>query len=176
MSCDLLPSTSPGPHIVGDVLMVLGGGYDLLIAHPPCTYLSNSGVRHLHSVPSRNGSLPKVHGEARWKAMKDGAALFVALRDSGIPKICIENPIPHRYAREIIGDYTQIVRPWMFGEQETKATCLWLKGLPTLKPTEITPEEAHRHFVHEMPPSKDRWKLRSLTSLGMAQAMAEQWG
>jgi hypothetical protein len=173
-SCDLLPSERPGPHLQCEVEKVLDRDWDLMVAHPPCTYLTNAGVRHLHSVPSRNGVLCKVHGEARWQAMREGAALFRMLLDAPIARICIENPIPHRYAREIIGPYTQLIQPWQFGHGETKATCLWLKGLPPLTPTDVVAGREAR--VHRMPPGPDRWKERSRTFPGIAAAMAAQWG
>lgn len=174
ISCDLLSSELPGPHIQGDIRDVDLSKYDLMIAHPPCTYLTNAGVRHLHSVPSRNGILAKIHGEERWNLMREDARFFKFLLDAPIPRIAVENPIPHKYAREIIGTYTQIIQPWQFGHGETKATCLWLKGLPNLLPTDIV--EGREHRVHHTPPSKDRWKIRSRTLVGIAEAMAIQWG
>ncbi len=175
MSCDLLPTESPGPHYQGDVRDLLGEPWDLLIAHPPCTYLTNAGVRHLHSVPSKNGVLPKIHGAERWERMREGAALVRDLLQSSIARIGVENPVPHRYAVAEIGrKYDQIIQPWQFGHGETKATCLWLKGLPLLVPTNIV--EGREARIHKMPPSADRWKLRSLTYPGIAAAMADQWG
>ena len=173
-SCDLLPSEQPGNHIQQDVEYILGDGWDLLIGHPPCTYLTNAGVRHLHSVPSRNGVLAKIHGEERCRAMVADAAFFLALFTSNVPRIAIENPVPHRYARAFIGKYAQLYHPWMFGHGETKATCLWLKGLPPLHPTNIVSGRVPR--VHKEPPGPDRWKNRSRTLPGIAEAMAEQWG
>ena len=172
-SCDLLPTESPGPHLQCDVLTVLGEGWDLLIAHPPCTYLTNAGVRHLHSVPSRNGVVTKVHGAARWQAMREGAEFFNMLKNAPIERVCVENPIPHKYAREIIGRYSQLVQPWMFGHGEVKATCLWLKNLPPLVPTEVV--EGRYARCHLTTPGPDRWKLRSITYEGIATAMADQW-
>lgn len=171
-SCDLLPTEVDGPHIVGDVLAVLGNGWDLMIAHPPCTYLTNSGVSWLHKDP------------ARWALLDDGAAFFRAMLDAPIPRIAIENPIMHKHARERIGHaaYTQIVQPWMFGHPESKATCLWLKGLPPLLGTVDARQEMsrlpirERQRLHYLPPSKDRWKIRSTTYKGIAEAMAAQWG
>lgn len=171
-SVDLLPTDSEGPHIQGDVLERLTWTHwDLMIAHPPCTYLSNSGVTWLHRQ------------EGRWDKMREGAEFFKALKDASIDKICIENPIMHKYAKEIIGGtQTQIVQPWMFGHTEQKATCLWLKNLPPLVPTDNVKEEMmqlpdkERQRLHYLPPSKDRWKIRSTTFQGIADAMAEQWG
>ncbi len=175
-SCDLLPTEgNPEWHIQDDVLNHLDDGWDLMIAHPPCTYLTNAGVRHLYdSVVSCNGKRAAVHGEARWEAMKQAAAFFRQLLNADIPKICVENPIPHRYAVAEIGrKYDQLLQPWQFGHGETKATCLWLKGLPKLKPTNIVGGREAR--IHKMPPSKDRWKNRSRTYSGIADAFAEQW-
>lgn len=116
-SCDFEePEINADWHIYGDVLDVINDGWDLMIAHPPCTYLANSGVSHLHSIPSRTGKLPKVHGPERWDEMKKGAQFFKALLNAPIPKIAIENPIPHRYAvAEIGAKYTQVIQPRQFG-------------------------------------------------------------
>jgi hypothetical protein len=174
-SCDLLATEGdPQWHWQEDVLSVLGRErFDLMIAHPPCTYLTNAGVRHLHSVASKNGIVTKVHGEVRWQEMRKSAEFFKALLNAPVPHICVENPIPHRYAREIIGSYTQIIQPWQFGHGETKATCLWLRGLPPLTPTDIVDGRVPR--VHFASPGPDRWKERSRTMPGIAKAMAEQW-
>jgi hypothetical protein len=172
MSCDLLHTQRNGPHYQGDVFDVIGDGWDLMIGHPPCTYLANSGVCHLHTDPDR------------WKQLDEGAAFFKRLYESGIPKIAIENPIMHKYAKSRIGcgKQTQVVQPWMFGHTEKKATCLWLKGLPPLVETnnvkaamELLPINQQQR-LHYLPPSPDRWKLRSTTYQGIADAMAEQWG
>ena len=107
--------------------------------------------------------------------MRDGALFFRTLLEAPIDKICIENPIMHKYAKEIIGrNFTQSIQPWQFGHGETKRTCLWMKNLPQLKPTNIVSGREQR--LHRLPPSKDRWKLRSITYQGIADAMAEQWG
>lgn len=176
VSCDLLPADDGSRmHIEGDALDVLDMmPWDLLIAHPPCTYLTNAGVRHLHSVPSRTGKLPEVHGARRFAAMIDAGLFFQRFLSANVPRICVENPIPHKHARTFIGDYSQIVQPWQHGHGETKATCLWLKGLPPLKPSEVVAGREAR--VHRMAPAKDRWKARSVTFPGIAKAMAEQWG
>lgn len=184
VSCDLLPSDKDGPHIQGDVLEILGDGWDLMIAHPPCTYLTNSGVCHLHeNITSKNGVRAKVYGQARMEAMRAGAEFFNRLYHAPIKKVCVENPIPHKYAREIIGPYTQLIQPWMFGHGETKGTCLWLRGLPPLERTYrkgdlfANQEPSERvQRVHMMSPGADRWKKRSITYQGIADAMAEQWG
>jgi hypothetical protein len=171
-SCDLLPADDGSEyHYQGDVMDIINDGWDLLIGHPPCTYLCNSGVSWLHKQ------------EGRWDRMRDGAEFFKLLWESDIPRIALENPIMHKYAKEIIGtNQTQLVQPWMFGHAESKATCLWLKGLNPLIETNNVKEkwkslpkkEAQR--LHMLPPSKDRWKLRSETYQGIADAMAEQWG
>ena len=161
-SCDLLPTEAPGQHIQGDVLNILSDGWDLMIAHPPCTYLCNSGVRWLYEQ------------DDRWVKMEFAADFFRALLTAPINKIAIENPIPHKYAVSIMGrNYNQLIQPWQFGHGESKATCLWLKNLPELVPTDIV--EGREQRIHKLPPSKDRWKLRSTTYTGFAQAMAEQW-
>jgi len=157
MSCDLLPTESPGQHYQGDVFDIMGNGWDLMIAHPPCTHLAVSGARWF-----------------RDKYIEQAAALeFVRLLMSAdIPRIAIENPISIISSR--IRKPDQIIQPWQFGHGETKATCLWLKGLPKLKPTNIVSGRVAR--VHRMSPSKNRWKERSRTYQGIANAMAEQWG
>lgn len=176
MSCDLLPTESPGPHYQGDVRDVIGDGWDLMVAHPPCTYLSNAGVRHLHSIPSRNGVLPKVHGEARWEAMREGAELFRDLLNAPIPRIAVENPIMHKYAIGEVGrKQDQVVQPWMFGEPVQKAIALWLVGLPPLLASGPMCEERHQ-LVHRMSPSPDRAHKRSVFFPRVAAAMADQWG
>jgi hypothetical protein len=163
ISCDILPTDSLGPHYQGDVFDIIDQDWDLMIAHPPCTYLTNSGVRWLHERPER------------WGQLKDGAEFFKALLEADIPKIAVENPIMHKYAVDIIGRrQDQIVQPWQFGHGETKATGFWLKGLPKLQPTDIV--EGRQQRLHLLPPSKDRWKLRSTTYQGIADAMALQWG
>lgn len=170
-SCDLLPADDNSPyHIEGDVLEQLDKGWDMMIAHPPCTYLSNSGVSWLYK------------DESRWEKMRDGANFFKTLLSADIPLIAVENPIMHKYAVEIIGRrQDQVIQPWMFGHTERKATCLWLKGLPPLKETKNVKEEMLKlpkqvqQRLHYLPPSKDRWKIRSTTYQGIADAMAAQW-
>jgi len=163
-SCDLLPTEIPGQHIQGDVLSVLDDGWDLMIAHPPCTRLANSGVRWLHE---RN----------LWGDLKFAATFFKELLDAPIPKKAIENPIPHGYAVEIIGrKYDQIIHPWMFGHGETKATCFWLEELPLLKPTNIVEGRYPRVWLESGSKNNPKWKRRSRTYLGIAKAMADQWG
>lgn len=172
MSCDILPTDSPGPHYQGDVQNILGDNWDLMVAHPPCTYMTNSGVTWLHKDPTR------------WAKLDDAAAFFKLLLDAPIEKIAVENPIMHKYAKERIGGVkqTQVIQPWMFGHTEQKATCLWLKNLPPLAPTNDVKAEMlqlpdnERQRLHYLPPSADRWKLRSTTYIGIAEAMADQWG
>jgi hypothetical protein len=172
MSCDMLPTDVAGKHYQGSVLDVLDDGWDLMIAHPPCTYLTNAGVTWLHRDP------------ARWNLLDDGAAFFKVLLNSNIPRIAVENPIMHKYAKERIGGVrqSQVIQPWMFGHMEQKATCLWLKGLPLLTPTNNVKGEMmklpknQRERLFYMPPTPDRWKERSKTFTGIATAMADQWG
>ena len=172
MSCDILPTDVAGKHYQGNVLDVLEDGWDLMIAHPPCTYLTNAGVTWLHRDP------------ARWGMLDEGAAFFKVLLNANIPRIAVENPIMHKYAKERIGgiQQSQVVQPWMFGHMEQKATCLWLKGLPMLKPTNNVKDEMmklpknQRERLHYLPPGPDRWKERSKTFAGIAKAMADQWG
>ena len=162
VSCDLLPSDTPGPHIQGDVLPLLDQRWDMIIAHPPCTRLCNSGVCWLEK---RN----------LWDDMRQGAAFFKMFLDADCERIAVENPIPHKYAVAEIGrKYDQIIQPWQFGHGETKATCLWLKGLPPLQPTDIVDGREQR--LHRLPPGPDRAKKRSETYQGIADAFAEQWG
>ncbi len=164
MSCDLRPTESDGPHYQGPVRDVLGEQWDLMVAHPPCTYLANSGVRWLHE-----------RGECRWAKMMTGAEFFRSLLEADIPKVAIENPIMHKYAKRIIGrGQDQIIQPWQFGHGETKAICLWLRGLPPLKPTNNV--KGRKARVHRMPPSAEREKERSRFFRGIADAMAQQWG
>ena len=176
-SCDIEPTESrPERHFQIDAIEVAKSQeWDLLIAHPPCTYLTNAGVRHLHDhVKSRKGNRAGVYGSKRWVALHDSAMFFRSFMELSIGKVCVENPIPHKYARNIIGKYTQIIQPWQFGHGETKATCLWLKGLPDLVPTDIV--EGREPRIHRMSPGPDRAKERSRTFAGIAKAMANQWG
>lgn len=170
-SCDLLPADDGSPyHLQGDVTAYLSDGWDVMVGHPPCTRLANSGVAWLHK-------------RDLWAELDEATAFFRALLDAPIERIAIENPIPHKYALERIGrKYDQIVQPWMFGHPESKATCLWLKNLPPLQETNNVREEMlklparERQRLHYLPPSPERWKLRSTTYAGIADAMAEQWG
>lgn len=186
-SCDILPAEDNSPfHYQCDIFEILDKDWDLMVAHPPCTYLTNAGVRHLHEdVISKNGVRAKIYGKVRMALMEQAAKFFHALLNCRIPKVAIENPIPHKYAKAIIGSYQQIIQPWHFGEEQTKAVCLWLKNLPKLVPTNIvgpppkkmTQEQKRKwHRVHYMPPSKNRSKERSRFFKGIAAGMADQWG
>lgn len=165
ISCDFLDSESPGKHYKGDVMDILYHDWDLVIAHPPYTYLCNSGVRWLYN----NDGSKNIE---RWEKLKLATEFFTKFILHPSKKICIENPIPHKYAK--LKHYTQIIQPWQFGHGETKATCLWLRCLPKLIPTNIVDGRVPR--IHNMAPKKDRAKERSKTYLGIAQAMADQWG
>lgn len=172
-SCDLLPSDDgSNRHIVGDARDLLGEGWDLLIvAHPPCTRLCNSGVRWL-SVPPPGKTVDDMRNE-----LEEGAALFSAFWNAPIARIAVENPVMHRHAKALIENYqppAQSVQPWQFGHGEVKRTCLWLKGLPPLAPTDVVAGREAR--VHRMSPGPDRWKERSRFFAGIAAAMADQWG
>lgn len=171
-SADFLPTEGRADrHYQGNVLDVLDEGWDLLIAHPTCTFMANSGAKHLYiGAKKENGPDP-----ARWEAMREGAEFFLKLWNAKIPKIALENPIMMGHAKRIIGvPQTQIIQPWWFGHGETKATCLWLKGLRKLSATNIVGGREAR--VHRMSPGPDRWKERSRTLPGVATAFAEQWG
>lgn len=181
-SCDLLPAEDRSPyHLQMDARAPLhassdGKPWDLLIAHPPCTYLANSGARWLYQ-----GGRGRVKDPARWAAMHAGCDFFAALYHAPIARIAIENPIQHLYARDYLASawkvpsYTQTIQPYEYGHPETKRTCLWLRGLlPPLQPTCIVQGRTPR--VHHASPGPDRWKERSRTLQGIADAMAEQWG
>ena len=156
-SCDLLDTEIPGQHYKGDVLDILENGWDLMIAHPPCTYLAVSGARWW---------------KRRQAEQADAIRFVMMLANAPISKIAIENPIGKLSTAWRKPD--QIIQPWQFGHGETKATCLWLKGLPKLQPTRIVDGREER--IHREPPSPERWKNRSRTFTGIAAAMAEQWG
>ena len=168
MSCDLLPTEREGPHYQGSVLDVLGDGWDMMVAHPPCTHLAVSGAAHF--------------AKKRASGVQDEALDFVRLLlDAPIPKIALENPVSIISSR--IRKPDQIVHPWQFGHETTKATCLWLKGLPLLVPTQIVSKGERQ--VYASGKSSPIWhaktgggsgKARSMTFQGMADAMAAQWG
>jgi hypothetical protein len=166
MSCDLLDTDRDGPHYKGDVLDIINDGWDIMIAHPPCTYLASSGLHWNKRIPGRS--------ELTEKALE-----FISiLLNCNIPKIALENPIGCISSR--IRKPDQIIQPWMFGEDASKATCLWLKGLPHLVPTDVIKKDRYSNQTasgqNKLPPSPDRWKIRSETYQGIADAMAKQWG
>lgn len=166
VSCDLLPTESPGPHIQGDVLALLDGDWDLMIAHPPCTYLAVSGLHWNKRVEGRS-------------ALTAEALEFIRrLLAAPIPRIALENPVG--CISTAIRKPDQIVQPWMFGEDASKKTCLWLKGVERLEPTKVLTRVRYANQTpsgqNKLGPSPDRWKLRSVTYHGLAEAMAEQWG
>lgn len=185
-SCDLLPDErGSNRHIRADIRSVLGDGWDLIVvAHPPCTRLCNSGVRWLTKAP------PGKTLDQMWRELDEGAALFSDMWNAPAPHIAVENPVMHRHAKERIKDYepfAQSVQPWEYGDWEVKRTCLWLRNLPPLARTFSTIAEAAAarglpveaqpdQRVFRMPPGADRAKERSRFFPGIAAAMAEQWG
>lgn len=172
MSCDLLPTDAPGPHYQGDVRDILHDGWDLMIGHPPCTYLSVSGM-HWTTRGLRDPQLTE-----------DALELVRLLMDAPIPRIAIENPVSVISSR--IRKPDQIINPYQFGHDASKKTCLWLKNLPILQPTQyVEPRMVNGRprwgnqtdsGQNRLPPSKDRWKIRSETYAGISAAFAEQWG
>jgi hypothetical protein len=168
-SCDLLPAETHGNHYQGNVLDIIEDGWDLMIAHPPCTYLASSGLHWNKRRPDR-------------QAFTDAAVAFVQrLLSAPIPRIAVENPIGALSTRVRKPD--QIIQPWQFGHDASKATCLWLVNLPLLVPTDVLPGGRLARRANQtasgqnkLGPSPDRWKQRSLTYPGIAQAMADQWG
>lgn len=172
-SCDILPAEDgSNRHIQCDFRDLLDKGWDLLaVLHPPCTRLCNSGVRWLSSPPPGR-TAREMHDE-----LVAAADLFSTAWNAPIERVCVENPIMHRHAKALISGYqppAQIIQPWQFGHGETKATCLWLRNLPPLQPTNIVDGRTAR--IHRMPPGKDRWRERSRTYQGVSEAMAQQWG
>ena len=158
VSCDLLPTEEPSvPHFQGDVLELINLGWDLMVAHPPCTHLAVSGARWFKD---------------KKEEQKEALEFVRILLDAEIPQIALENPVSIISSQ--IRKPSQTIQPWQFGHGETKRTCLWLKGLPNLEPTDIV--EGREQRIWKLPPSADRWKLRSKTFTGIAQAMANQWG
>ena len=156
ISCDLLPTESDGPHYQGDVTDILNDGFDLMVAHPPCTHLAVSGSRHFWR---------------KEKEQKEALDFVRLLMNAPIKRWCIENPIS--VISSCIRPPDQIIQPWQYGHGECKSTCLWLKNLPKLKATNIVAGREQR--IHMVPPGPDRWKIRSTTYLGIAKAMALQW-
>lgn len=205
-SCDYLESLDGSPHhIVGDARLLLGSEWDLLIAHPPCTYLCNSGVRWLTNQYDYVNNPPDTHEarreeqrvSQRWLDLTYARAFFLTLWNAPIPKIVIENPIPHKYAH--LPKYSQTIQPYWFGDNASKRTCLWLKGLDSLLvPPETSWASPHividknglphkvygtntwsekaQKVVQTDPRTEDRGHLRSLTYPGIAEAFAKNWG
>lgn len=179
-SCDLLPAEDGGDHIQGDVLDVIDQGWDLMVAHPPCTRLTNSGVRWLHVPPTGKTS------EEMWGELELACEFYRRLRNAPIKRKAIENPVMHKYARvrvDLIKNARQVVQPWWFGDPFFKATGLELHGLPRLRATNrLNPPSQNSvdykawSAVHRATPGPNRWKDRSRTFPGMAEAMADQWG
>jgi hypothetical protein len=180
ISCDILPTELPGPHYQGSVTDILyEENWDMIIAHPPCTYITNSGVRWLFNKED------DTRNEERWASMIEACNFFNLFLEHSCAKVCVENPIPHKHAKELLKcDYTQSIQPYQFGHLEKKRTCFWLKGLPMLLPSSyVIREHMERDLpksvtdrIHYMSPSPNRQKLRSKFYAGIAQAMAEQWG
>jgi hypothetical protein len=170
MSCDILETESPGKHYKGDVRDVLGGGWDMMVAHPPCTYLTVSANKWYKDQSERKSGT--LVGQARRDAREEAIFFFMLLMTSNVSKIAIENPIGVLSSRYRKPD--QVIQPWQFGHGETKATCLWLKNLPKLESTNVVDGREQR--LHLLPPSRDRAKIRSKTYQGIADAMAMQWG
>lgn len=181
-SCDLLPAEDgSNRHIVCDIRDIVADGWDLLaVMHPPCTRLCNSGVRWLHTPP------PGRTRDEMWAELEQGAGLFAACWQAPIARVVLENPVMHRHARALLPadlPRPQIVQPWWFGDPAFKATGLYLRGLPPLEATSrLTPPargtDAHKAWsaVHRASPGPDRWRIRSRTHQGLADAMADQWG
>lgn len=184
ISCDLLDTESPGPHYLGDVRDILYDGWDMMICHPPCTYNTNAqswAMSHpddLHLPYWERRPHPK-YPDRRQKQI-ESIAFVKTLISAPIPKIGLENPVPMSVIIDAIGPYTQTVQPYMFGEDASKRTCLWLRGLPPLQPTNWIKKKKYSNQTpsgqNKLGPSPDRWKERSRTYQGIADAMAEQWG
>jgi len=168
MSCDIIPTDVPGPHYQGSVLDILDQGWDLMIAHPPCTYISNAGARFLYPG--------KILNKDRYAIGMEAVEFFMKLYNANIPKIAVENPIPSR----IFGlpQYSQTIQPYEYGHPFQKRTCLWLKNLPLLKPTNIVKKRESTKVAGNWfnAGGKDRQKNRAKTFQGIADAMADQWG
>jgi hypothetical protein len=187
-SCDLLPSEAdPKWHYQCDMWELLSAymgprQWDLVIAHPECTYHTNASVRWFTTIPKK----PRAgvyYGEQRWTKWAEAVEFFKRIQALKVPRLAIENPIMHGYSYEEVGRPTQIIQPWQFGHKEMKATCLWLRGLPPLKPTRVVgppPKDVDERrgwaVCHQTSPGPDRWKDRSRTYSGIAKAMAAQWG
>ena len=169
VSCDLLPTERPGPHIQGDVAPLLEEAWDLIVAHPPCTYLCNSGVRWLH----------ENNPPDRWQLLADASEFFLSFWYADCGRVAIENPTMHMYAKDLVGIRPQFcVHPYHFGHPESKRTCFWTRGLPPLMATNVVanPKVANKVWMMNLPPGEERWRRRSETFEGIAEAMADQWG
>ncbi len=179
-SCDLLPSEIEGNHIICDAYDLIHQGWDLMIAHPPCTYLCIANAIHYNREKWGNKKV-----DAKLKNQAKAIRFFEVLREAEIPKIAIENPLPLKILTNVVGKYNQIVHPYFFGESFSKKTCLWLKGLPELTPTNMVDQGkmipnkkggTNPAWSHLIPYGPNRQKIRSRTFQGIADAMAEQWG
>lgn len=185
-SCDLLPSEDNSEyHIQGHVDDLLKERWDLVVAHPPCTFLSNSGVRWLY--PRDETDMFEVaRAKDRWKEMRDAALFFVECLQANTDRLAVENPVMHKHAKKIIEEHYRgdifgklswfSVQPYQFGDNFKKRTCFWTRGLPALIPTVENDGATAEQAVWKMGPSETRWKDRSRTYQGIADAMAEQWG
>lgn len=172
-SCDIVECSGGHPewHLQCDVRDLMGEIYDLVIFHPVCRYLAHSGIQWLYTQPGR------------FERMQQAAEFFNLRHRFRCDKVATENPVPHRHAVKLIGQYSQIVNPWQFGHKEMKKTCLWLKGLPPLIPTDIVgppPKDKKERYkwqtIWRVPPGPERERIRSKTFTGIAEAMAQQWG
>jgi hypothetical protein len=184
-SCDLRETERPGQHVVGDVRQLLKLQWDLLIAHPPCTYLANSGAKHLYvgKTKAEKIALGYLRDEERWTLMREGAAFFNLFTQTDIPHVAIENPVMHGHAQKLVGGTaTQYVQPFHFGVKESKQTGLRLQNLPLLQITDDVETEMRKlpkrvwNRIHFMSPGPERERERSRTFPAIAQAMADQWG
>lgn len=180
-SCDYLPTERPGKHYQGNVMDIIGGGWDLMIAHPPCTYLTVSQAWCFYHPEDKHLPVEKRRPHPKWpdrKRLKEESLSFVrSLLESEIPRICLENPVG--FINTEFRKPSHIIQPWQFGHEESKATCLWLKNLPLLVPTQVM-EKRNQNMTpsgqNKLGPSAERWKIRSRTYEGIAKAMSEQWG
>ena len=171
-SCDVLPADDGETlhHIQDKAQHLLGRVWDLVIAHPPCTYLANSGARWLYNADG-------AKNEERWEKMREGAEFFLECLNANADRVAVENPVMHRHAADIIGrrqDFT--IQPWQFGDNFKKRTCFWTRGLPRLVPTSDLDGSSAYAACHREQPGPDRWKKRSATYPGIADAIADQWG
>lgn len=180
VSCDILPTESDGPHYQGDVLDIIDDGWDMMIAHPPCTYICIANAPHYSVKKYGKDKVAK-----RRIAQRQAVEFFSALLHAKIPKMCIENPRPLKLLTEWVGGYDQVIQPYHFGHKASKTTCLWLRSLPKLLPTKVVErgefvkgkgKRTNPKWSNYLPAGPDRAKIRSKTFQGIADAMAEQWG